>query len=429
MYIAALSSAAQRSHYSNYGPGISLTAPSSNGHTYFRMQVTGLGITTTTGLGTGITNNFGGTSSATPLVAGIAALVISANPNLSASEVIALLKSTASKDLDFTEYPKTAPTDFDPDTSWDVSPVAPFDTGQFVDDGSPEGTWSPWFGHGKVDALAAVTSALAGTTPQPNPNPEPEPNPAPTGTFQATDSPSLSIPDNNPTGVVATINVPKTGSLTAITLALDISHTYRGDLVVSLIAPSGKETILHNRSGASANDLKVTFDNSNSALDSLLGEAINGDWQLSVKDLAGQDIGTLNNWEIDLKFNEAKEVNAQESPSITIPDNNPSGIERTLTIAESGKIRSIEVAIDLTHTYIGDLTVTLISPQSNAIILHERTGRSADNIIRTFTASEVDALAALQGESVQGDWRLRVVDAANRDEGKLNLWGLRIELE
>jgi len=76
MFIAALGSTAQRSHYSNYGPGIGLCAATSNVHTYFRMQVDGLGITTTTGAGSGITDNFGGTSSACPLVAGVAALVI-----------------------------------------------------------------------------------------------------------------------------------------------------------------------------------------------------------------------------------------------------------------------------------------------------------------------------------------------------------------
>ena len=54
----------------------------------------------------GITHIFGGTSSATPLVAGIAALVISANPNLTALEVIALLKRTAAKDLSATGYPR-----------------------------------------------------------------------------------------------------------------------------------------------------------------------------------------------------------------------------------------------------------------------------------------------------------------------------------
>ncbi|KEK25067.1 S8 family serine peptidase [Bacillus gaemokensis] len=169
MFVAALSSTAQRSHYSNYGAGISIAAPSNNLHEYFRMPVRGIPITTATGsipllhgacIPENVTSRFGGTSSATPLVAGIAALVISANPQLSALEVVSILKRTASKDLNFEGYQKTPPGPFDTDTSWDVSPISPFDKGTFINTGSSDGTWSAWFGHGRVDAVDAVKDAL-----------------------------------------------------------------------------------------------------------------------------------------------------------------------------------------------------------------------------------------------------------------------------
>lgn len=152
MHVAALASTAQRSHYSNYGTGISISAPSNNMHLYslneaLRLPVKGLGITTTTGPGDStVTDRFGGTSSATPLVAGIAVLVISANPDLRFLEVISILKRTASKNLSFEGYAKTPPTVFDRDTG-DTDPRDP---------GDPDGTWSPWFGYGKVDAKEAV---------------------------------------------------------------------------------------------------------------------------------------------------------------------------------------------------------------------------------------------------------------------------------
>jgi len=161
MHIAALASNAQRSHYSNYGSSISLCAPTNNVHQYSRMTVKGLGVVTTDGDSPLFTNEFGGTSSATPLVAGIAGLVISANPNLTAQEVINVLEQTASKNLNFTPYPKTPPASFDPDTSWDVSPVPPHNTGAFINLNSVNGSWSPWFGFGKVDALKAVERAMS----------------------------------------------------------------------------------------------------------------------------------------------------------------------------------------------------------------------------------------------------------------------------
>ena len=160
MYVAALASTAQRSHYSNYGTGIMVCAPTSNVHKYWRLTVRGLGITTATGEVGSVTEAFGGTSSATPLVAGIAALMISANPELTALEIVSILKQTASKDLSFEGYPRTPPAIFDPDPTWDISPIEPFDRGDFTDAGDANGTWSPWFGHGKVDAQEAVAEAL-----------------------------------------------------------------------------------------------------------------------------------------------------------------------------------------------------------------------------------------------------------------------------
>ena len=156
LHVAALASTAMRSHYSNYGLGIDLCAPSSNKHAYDRLTLQGLDVTTVEGIDLqATTDRFGGTSSATPLVAGIAALVISANHDLHASDVRDVLLQTASRDLDFTGYPKTPPAKYDPEPSWDVSPIQPFDSGTFDED-----DWSPWFGHGKVDAEAAVRRAL-----------------------------------------------------------------------------------------------------------------------------------------------------------------------------------------------------------------------------------------------------------------------------
>jgi subtilisin-like proprotein convertase family protein/subtilisin family serine protease len=417
MHIAALASTARRSHYSNYGPGISLCAPSSNSHAYYRMTVRGLGITTTTGQTGGVRADFGGTSSATPLVAGIAALVISANPKLTALEVISILKQTASKDLNTATYPVTPPASFDPDTTWDVSPIAPFDQGGFIDVGAGEGTWSPWFGHGRVNAAAAVAAALGRLQTSGN------------QTFLGRSAPDKSIPDNNARGVKDKIVADKDFALSSITVSLELTHTYIGDLRVTLISPSGTPVLLHDRDGGSANDIHADYDiQSVPALHALTGEPVEGDWFLHVQDMAAADRGRLKNWSLEISGQANAVVVVEESPGIIIPDNTQGGIERVLTVSEAGQLDSIEVELDITHTYISDLIVELISPGNSVVLLHNRTGGSSNNIIKTYNLANTTGLAALLTESVSGDWRLKVSDHAGADQGKLNRWALKLVL-
>jgi len=95
----------------------------------------------------------------------------------------------------------------------------------------------------------------------------------------------------------STVDVPEKMTLTGATVDLDIDHTWRGDLVVSLVAPSGKEVVLSNKQGGSADNIKGTFDVS----EALKGESAQGTWTLKVADTARQDVGTLNGWALNLK--------------------------------------------------------------------------------------------------------------------------------
>ncbi|MEE8528771.1 MAG: proprotein convertase P-domain-containing protein [Gammaproteobacteria bacterium] len=415
MHVAALASTARRSHYSNYGTGIGICAPTSNVHTYYRLTVRGLGITTTTGESFDVTNTFGGTSSATPLVAGIAGLTISANSNLTATEVVAILKQTASKDLDFQDYQKTPAAIFDPDTSWDVSPIAPFDNSAFADHGDTEGTWSPWFGHGRVDAAAAVGEALSRNQ-QPGDL-----------TFGGNSSPNKSIPDNKVRGIRDKIVCDKNFAIGSVKVGVDITHSFVGDLRVTLIAPSGTAVVLHDRSGGNASDLHEEFNvNSTLGLHALTGEPVNGEWTLHVQDLAAVDRGRLKSWLLDLTGQVTTSTTVEDTPGVIIPDNTQGGIERSLTVAGSGLLQNIEVEVDISHTFIGDLVIELVSPNDTSVLLHNRTGGLADNIIRTYTAGNTSGLQALQGETIGGTWKLRVSDHASQDQGKLNRWALKL---
>lgn len=415
MHVAALASTAKRSHYSNYGPGISLCAPTNNVHEYRRMTVKGLGITTTTGASGGVTNSFGGTSSATPLVAGITALTISANPGLTALEVVKILKQTASKDLNFEGYPKTPPASFNADTSWDVSPIAPFNKGDFFNNGDAEGTWSPWFGHGRIHAEAAIAEALKQVNPVGDQN------------FKASASPNKDIPDNDATGIHDKIVCTDAFVIRSIKVQVDVVHTYIGDLRVSLISPAGTAVVLHDRAGGSANDLLRDFTAlTTPGLFTLSGETVNGDWVLHVQDMASADQGKLIKWSLDISGEEDTSVAVVESPGVTIPDDSFAGIERSLAVVKAGKLDRISVEIDITHTYIGDLVIELIAPDNTAVLLHNRIGGSADNIIKTYTLLNMASLQSLRGHEIQGSWKLKVSDRAGSDQGKLNRWALQL---
>jgi subtilisin family serine protease len=138
--IAASTDGDVKASYSNWGDGIDLCAPSSGGAN---------DITTTTIPGAGglaghtggpldYISTFGGTSSATPLIAGVAALLLSMDPTLTHQEAREILTRTAKK-IDYANA--------DVDGLW-----------RDVDgDGVKEYSW--WYGFGMVDAAKAVCVA------------------------------------------------------------------------------------------------------------------------------------------------------------------------------------------------------------------------------------------------------------------------------
>ncbi|HSF90535.1 MAG TPA: proprotein convertase P-domain-containing protein, partial [Saprospiraceae bacterium] len=138
------------------------------------------------------------------------------------------------------------------------------------------------------------------------------------------------------------------------------------------------------------------------------------------------DIGTLQSWTLHISTGASADIMLEESPGVSIPDNNPAGIERKLNSTTTGTIRDIKVEIDITHTFISDLIVNLVSPAGTAITLHNLSGGNADNIIKTYQVSNLPALATLEGGPIQGDWKLKISDVAGQDVGKLNRWKLTI---
>lgn len=99
------------------------------------------------------------------------------------------------------------------------------------------------------------------------------------------------VPGNNATGVRSMIDVPPGFGFTHVAVDVDISHTFRSDLVIQLSSPSGQVATLSNREGGSADDFVVT---ALDVSDSFQPGVASGPWQLSVRDLAALDVGTIN---------------------------------------------------------------------------------------------------------------------------------------
>jgi bacillolysin len=91
--------------------------------------------------------------------------------------------------------------------------------------------------------------------------------------------------------VTSKLKLDQDVTIDKLKLDLDVKHTYRGDLTVTLTSPSGKSAVVHNRAGGSADDLKGSFD-----LSAFAGEQAKGEWTLTVADKARGDTGVLNSW-------------------------------------------------------------------------------------------------------------------------------------
>lgn len=117
-----------------------------------------------------------------------------------------------------------------------------------------------------------------------------------------TRTPNLAIPDKNTQGISDVIHITRTANVSStFSVDLSINHTYIGDLKVSLVSPSGKTIVLHNKTGSSTDNILGTYPTTLTPKDSftqLVGDALEGAWTLKVQDTSASDIGTLISWGI-----------------------------------------------------------------------------------------------------------------------------------
>jgi subtilisin-like proprotein convertase family protein len=133
---------------------------------------------------------------------------------------------------------------------------------------------------------------------------------------------------------------------------------------------------------------------------------------------------------VDMTLAPVSDVEVCGSPEVSIPDATPAGVYDTVTVEDELTVTEVEVYVNLTHTYIGDLIVELESPEGTTVRLHDETGSSDDNIVGWYEADLVvdgpGSLSDFAGESSAGEWQIWVSDNVGADTGVLHTWCVRV---
>jgi len=130
--------------------------------------------------------------------------------------------------------------------------------------------------------------------------------------------------------------------------------------------------------------------------------------------------------------------NSEDIPK-TIDASVANTITSTLVISGSGMtIGDLNVSLDITHSFLGDLELTL-SKGGTSVILFNNSCSNNDNIDMIAddegatlvcppsggsSYQSVESLSTFDNVSLDGTWTLTVDDQANGDGGSLNSWSL-----
>lgn len=140
---------------------------------------------------------------------------------------------------------------------------------------------------------------------------------------------------------------------------------------------------------------------------------------------------------------ECNSYNATDTP-IAIPDNDTNGINSIITVNNNQSITDLNVTVNITHPYLDDLTLTLISPNGISILLSVSNGGNASNYTNTtfddnattkisdgtapFTGRFIPQIPLSNVNNIQsiGEWTLNVADNGEADTGTIDSWSIEI---
>lgn len=238
------------------------------------------------------TSYMNGTSSAAPVVSGVVALMLQANPSLSWRDVKHILALTADK-VDYSLIDLSHPLGLDVfghvyDWKW----IQNANGLEF----------SNWYGFGRVNALQAVLAANTYSFPlggyEATINPQTQSWYYDSGTLNETIPDHHGIPLTPVTELTSEIEVKHNFFVEAVQVQLSITHDAPSDLSISLISPLGTESrLIHINNGIYAAEFpanKLLLSNA------FYSEESFGTWTLKILDGNAGDEGTLTNWKINI---------------------------------------------------------------------------------------------------------------------------------
>lgn len=421
--VGSITSTGARSSFSNYGAGVDIAAP---GSTIMSTLNTG---TTTPGSETYA--NYSGTSMATPHVAGVVALIqaVSATPKTPA-QVEALLKSSARPFPSTPSQPigagiadAKAAVDAAGGGGGNVNPVANFtssasgltvsftDTSTDSDGTIASRSWN--FGDGTTSTATnpSKTYSAAGTY---------------TVTLTVTDNggatntktSSVTVSSGGG-GTVLQNGVPVTGLAAAAGASLNYTIVVPAGASNLNIATSGGtgDADLYVKSGSAPTD--TVYDcrpyKSGNAETCTFATPTAGTYYVRLKAYSAfSGVSLTGSYTTGGGGGTQTYTNGTD---VTISDNATVNSPITVSGRSGNGLASTSVAVNIVHTYIGDLKVDLVAPDGSVYVLHNRSGGSADNINSTYTVN-------LSSEALNGTWNLRVNDNAGGDTGYINSWSV-----